>query len=154
MFDCVAETVTDRVVETTTSVSSNTLSKSIGEQSADKYRPGRFLPGNVANPAGRPKGSRNKLGEDFVGALYEDFSKYGVGAIVATRESDPAKYVSIIASLLPKEVELKRPLEGLSEDELMAAVATLQAMMAGMTIDGEASKVIGPDVHDLGADVA
>jgi hypothetical protein len=122
----------------------------IGEQPVKRYRPGQFLPGNVANPAGRPRGSRNKLADDFIGALYADFQQHGVSAIVATRARDPATYVRIIASLLPKEVELKRPLEGLSDEELMAAVATLQAMLAGMTIDGEASKVL----DETSADVA
>lgn len=104
-----------------------------------------FKPGQSGNPAGRPKGSRNKLSEDFTDALYQDFRQHGVKAIADTREKDPATYVKVIASLLPKEVELKRPLEGLSDDELMAAMATLQAMMAGVTIEGEAVKTISAD---------
>ena len=32
----------------------------------------RFQPGNP----GRPKGSRNKFGEDFIAALAEDFAKH------------------------------------------------------------------------------
>ena len=39
--------------------------------------PYRFRPGN----SGRPKGSRNKLGEDFIAALAEDFAKHGMKAI-------------------------------------------------------------------------
>jgi len=61
-----------------------------------------------------------------------------MAAIIATREKDPAKYISIVAGLLPKEVEIKRPLEGMSEEYLMTAVATLQAMLAGVTIECEA----------------
>ena len=33
---------------------------------------GRFLKGTIGGP-GRPKGSRNKLGEEFIQALYADF---------------------------------------------------------------------------------
>ena len=53
---------------------------------------------------GRPKGSRNKLSEDFLKALADDFEKHGVDTIVAARESDPVAYVRMIAGLLPKEI--------------------------------------------------
>lgn len=37
---------------------------------------GRFLTGNGGG--GRPKGSRNKLGEQFLEALAQDFAEYAV----------------------------------------------------------------------------
>jgi hypothetical protein len=104
-------------------------------------RPHLFQPGQSGNPAGRKPGSRNKLSEDFVGELYEDFLIHGESAIIAAREKDPATYLRIIASLLPKEVEMKRPLEGLSEEQLYEAIGVLQAMMASVTIEGEVINV-------------
>ena len=54
------------------------------------------------NP-GRPKGSRNKLGEVFVKALLDDFSKHGIATIETVRINDPSTYVNTIAKILPKE---------------------------------------------------
>ncbi len=62
-----------------------------------------FEPGNTKG-LGRPKGSRNKLGEAFVGALLTDFEANGVAAIEKVRADDPSTYVRVIAGLLPKEV--------------------------------------------------
>ena len=59
---------------------------------------GRFLTGNSGGP-GRPKGSRNKLGEEFVSAMYADFLEHGVAAIERMREEDPTAYVRVISSL-------------------------------------------------------
>lgn len=61
---------------------------------------GRFQPGN----SGRPKGSRNKLGEVFVKALLEDFEQHGVNAIEQVRREDASTYLRVVAGLLPKEV--------------------------------------------------
>lgn len=76
-----------------------------------------FVPGQIPNPAGRPKGSRNKLGEDFVSALYEDFQTHGIKAIEAVRADKPAEYLKVIASLLPKEIKISDDRD-LSDDEL------------------------------------
>jgi hypothetical protein len=88
-------------------------------------------PGEVRNPNGRPKGSRNKLGEDFVKALHEDFTEHGVSVIARVRSEEPAQYLKVVAGLLPKEVKLERTeLGDLSEDEIIAAVDALRTFLA------------------------
>ena len=55
---------------------------------------------------GRPKGSRHKLGEDFLAALLNDFHENGVAAIAAAREQNPSAYLKTIATILPKSLEV------------------------------------------------
>lgn len=89
---------------------------------------GRILPGHSLNPRGRPKGSRNRLAEDFLGALQRDFAEHGAEAIAACRRDDPGVYCRIIAGLLPKELHLRRsPLDDLDHQQLLRLADTLQA---------------------------
>jgi Family of unknown function (DUF5681) len=88
-----------------------------------------WRPGQSGNLAGRPKGSRNKLSEDFVAALYDDFQEHGSAAIAACRVEKPDVYVRVIASLLPKDVQLKvQSLDDLTDDQLMRKLAVLTEM--------------------------
>lgn len=64
----------------------------------------RFKPGQSGNPAGRPKGARSKLSEDFFKALQADFAKHGKLAVEGMRQTDPAAYVRAIVSLQSKEI--------------------------------------------------
>ncbi len=73
----------------------------------------RFLPGNDGHGGGRPKGSRNKLSEAVIRDLLADWEVAGPSAIQACRLEDPAAYVRIVASLIPKELKLKQ-----DDDEL------------------------------------
>ena len=73
-------------------------SRNNGEKTGKRMPPvaHRFQRGNP----GRPKGSRNKLGEDFIAALADDFNKHGVSAIETVRRDRPAAYLKLIAMLI------------------------------------------------------
>ena len=89
-----------------------------------------FPPGVSGNPGGRPARSRNRLQGVFLAALADDFERHGAAAIVQCREAKPAEYLKVIAALLPREVEVRRPLEELSDDELNAALGAVRAVLA------------------------
>lgn len=122
---------------------------------AETTRPiGRpFQPGNP----GRPKGSRNKLGEAFLEALHEDFQENGKQAIEACRTEKPDAYLKVIASILPKQAEIKIDnYEHMDDGQLRAALAAALRDLAtfgvdigvgagqsgGQTIEGEQARLL------------
>ena len=76
-----------------------------GKMRADGMPVGKPF-GSDNPPRGRPKGSRHKLSEDFIRALAEDFENHGKDAIVKMREDRPGDYIRVIASLVPKDLNL------------------------------------------------
>lgn len=64
-----------------------------------------WRPGESGNPAGRPKGSRNKLGEDFLSAFSKDFALHGAGVIERVRSDRPHDYLRVVVSILPKIIK-------------------------------------------------
>lgn len=97
-----------------------------------KKVPGRpFKPGNP----GRPKGSRNKLGEAFIAALHDDFIENGPETIQRVREEKPDQYLKVVASILPKELKVTTEVE-LSDDELDRRIRQLAAALE-LEIGGE-----------------
>jgi hypothetical protein len=79
---------------------------------------GRFKAGNTFS-TGRPKGSRNKLGEQFIDDLYQDWREGGIEAIKRMRRDNPTAYVQTVARVLPKQLEIEvRQSDGLSDDQL------------------------------------
>ena len=113
-----------------------------------------WKPGTSGNPAGRPRGSRNKLSEDFVAALYDDFQAHGAAAIAACRAEKPDVYVRVIAGLLPKDVTFKvQQLDDLSDDQLLRKLATLTEMARPLlaklpVIDATGLEVSAPSSND------
>jgi hypothetical protein len=67
---------------------------------------GRFLTGNSGG--GRRKGSRNKPTERFLDTIASDFAEHGAEAIARVRIDDPATYLKIVGSLIPRELILQR----------------------------------------------
>lgn len=71
---------------------------------------GRFLPGNTGFN-GRPKGSRNRLGEAFLEDLKNSWNECGAVALQRCAEEDPAAYCRIVAGLLPKTIDINATLD-------------------------------------------
>ena len=116
-------------------------------------KPWQFKPGQSGNLAGRPKGSRSKLQENFLKALSEDFEANGIEAIQTMRQEKPADYVRTIASLMPKQLEIERPLQEMTDDELTDSIDALRRFIAqgvgtgsGNPAQSEPTQVL-PSVH-------
>jgi len=68
---------------------------------------------------GRGKGVRNKLSNDLIEALAKDFAEHGSEAVRIARVERPTEYLKIVASLIPKELEITDSrLKEISDDEL------------------------------------
>lgn len=102
-----------------------------GKQAPPHLRSYLFKPGQSGNPTGRPKGSRNALSEAFISALHADFAEHGVAVIEKVRAEKPADYLKIIASVLPKDVNLNAPgLEDMDDEDLLEALEQVRAVVA------------------------
>ena len=85
----------------------------------------------AGNP-GRPKGARNKLGEEFIKDLLADWQTNGKAAIEEVRAKRPADYLKVIASILPKDINFRvGDLEDLTDDELAGELAAIAEELAG-----------------------
>jgi hypothetical protein len=102
-----------------------------------QQKPWLFKPGASGNPAGRPKGSRNKLTEDFLADAYAQWQKHGSTALEAMATTDPAKFCQMVANLLPKEAVLPDERVQISEIKLVIINA---AQTQTRTIDHDDTK--------------
>lgn len=101
------------------------------ENTVENRKPHLYKPGQSGNPNGRPKGARNRLGEAFLEALEKDFEMHGVAAIEEVRTDKPDQYLKVIASILPKEFNVKvDALEEMSDEQLDSHIKRLAAALS------------------------
>src|SRR5262245_17854315 len=86
----------------------------------------------TANRRGRAKGSRNRLAHAFVTALQADFEEHGETVIRIARVERPVEYLKVIASILPKELEISdgSRLKELSDEQLDSIIEFISERLA------------------------
>jgi hypothetical protein len=83
-----------------------------------------WKPGESGNPAGRPKGSRNKLSEEFFRDLCDAWQAFGKPALETMAMLYPVEFVRLVASLMPRELEATTTVpERMSTAQLEAIIA-------------------------------
>lgn len=102
------------------------MAKQSSEKTGEKQKPQLFKPGQSGNPAGRPKGARSRLSAAFLTALEKHWKDNGEDALVEALKKDPAGYVRIVASLLPKDLNID------VSDDLAAVLAAIDGNTRGV----------------------
>src|SRR5271165_3324141 len=107
--------------------------------SSGRNASGRFITGNSGGP-GRPTGSRNRLGEDFLSDLYADWAENGAAVIAEVREKSPAAYLRVVAGLVPQQVgimNIREEVREWSEEELARGLLRAQEVLARAAAQAE-----------------
>lgn len=85
-------------------------------------------PGQSGNPAGRPKGARNKLGEAFIEDLLKSWEASGPEAIERVIKDKPEQYLKVIASLMPKDLNVNiNQMDDLTDEQLIQRIRSLDS---------------------------
>jgi hypothetical protein len=95
-----------------------------------------FKPGQSGNPAGRPKGSRHKLETIMLEDMVEAWKLHGKAALEAVATKEPAKFVQVAATILPKQTQNTRihKLELMTDRELAELLEATDAQIEGAMI--------------------
>jgi hypothetical protein len=88
---------------------------------------GRYMHGGP----GRWPGSRNKIGSAFFSDLYDHWKTHGKGVIETVCNTHPAVYLRVVASVMPRTVEIKNEvLDQLTDDEIAELIAEVRQVLA------------------------
>jgi hypothetical protein len=74
------------------------------EINGERNKSGQFLLGHTGL-GGRPKGSRDKLGQVFIEDLYDEWRKSGKDVLSRVVRDEPAQFLKTVAALMPKEID-------------------------------------------------
>ena len=115
---------------------------------------GRFVSGNSGGP-GRPRGSRNRLGEEFLSDLYADWTEHGASVIAEVRERNPVAYLRTVAGLVPQQVgivSMGEDVAAMTDEELARALVsaheTLRLAALQSAEDAEPTLLESGDARD------
>lgn len=109
---------------------------------ADKDgKTGRFLPGNNGS-TGRPKGARAKLGESFLEDLLHAWESQGPAVIQKVIEKRPQDFLKVVASLMPKDLNINvNQIGEMTDEQLIERIrkldATIQPFLSAHGEDGD-----------------
>jgi hypothetical protein len=99
--------------------------------------PYKWKPGDIPNPAGRPKGSRNRLAEKLISDFCTHWEEHGAEAIDWLFKNNKLHYVKIGTHLIPREFVMKESsLSDLSDAQVSQMLEYLNEQM------GKNAKVI------------
>lgn len=88
---------------------------------------GQFVKGYNGGP-GRPKGSRNKLGEAFLQDMHAAWEAKGVEAINRVIEERPQDFLKVVAGILPKEMNVNvKDIDSMTDEQLDGHISQLAA---------------------------
>ena len=97
---------------------------------------GVFLKGKKGGP-GRPKGSRNKLTEQFLSDVYNAWQESGETCIAEMIADKPGDFVKLVATIIPKEATLNiNDHSEMTDDELAERIRNLATQLAPFLGDG------------------
>jgi hypothetical protein len=103
--------------------SANSSTRSNEVEKMERNENGQFVKGH-RGIGGRPRGSRNKLGEAFIARLYDHWIEHGSAVIAAAAKESPTAYLKVVASLLPKHLEIKDdPFDEFTDEQLASMIA-------------------------------
>jgi hypothetical protein len=89
-----------------------------------------FQPGQVANPAGRPLGARNRLNKALIEDLFAEWKEGGRAALKIMRIEEPAQFVKCALATLPRELPIEGVASELSDEEIDAQIIWLREQLA------------------------
>ena len=110
---------------------------------------GQFRPGVSGNATGNVHRSRHALNADTIREMHLAFKEGGRAAINKIMKSQPAVFLKLLVLLVPREMKVEHSggVKAMSDDEIEAAIAAIQGMLAARAAEG--AKVIEGRVEEL-----